>query len=62
MAGGDALLCERFGHFWDELQERQTGVDVACALARLLNQRVNVVAGDVEQPLKSWDYASYCTS
>ena len=44
---------ERLGHFGDELQERQTGVDVACTLARLLNQRGNVVAGDVEQPPKS---------
>jgi hypothetical protein len=56
VADGDALLGERFGHFGDELQERQTGVDVACALARLLNQRGNVVAGDVEQPLKSFGF------
>src|SRR5205823_8741983 len=56
VAGGDALLDERIGYFGDELQERQTGVDVACALARLLNQRCNVVAGDVEQPLKSFGF------
>jgi hypothetical protein len=33
VAGRDALLDERLRHFGDELQERQTGVDVACALA-----------------------------
>ena len=33
MAGADALLGKRLGHSWDELQEGQTGVDVACALA-----------------------------
>ena len=61
VAGGDALMDERLGHFGDELQERQTGVDVACTLARLLNQRGNVVAGDVEQPPKSLEVSSYYT-
>ena len=37
MAGGDALLGERLRNFGDELQERQTGVDMACALAGLLD-------------------------
>jgi len=37
VAGGDALLSERFGHSGDELEKRQTGVDVACALTRLLD-------------------------
>jgi hypothetical protein len=53
VAGGDALLGERLGHSGDELQEGQTGVDVACALARLLDQGGNVVAGDVEQALEA---------
>jgi len=45
VTGGDSLLGERFGHCGDELQERETGVDVACALARLLDQCRNLVAG-----------------
>jgi hypothetical protein len=53
MAGGDALLGERLDHSGDELQERQTGIDMACALAGLLNQGGNVVAGDVEQTLEA---------
>ena len=53
MAGGNAFLGERFRHRGDELQEGQTGVDVACALARLLHQGGNVVAGDVEQALEA---------
>lgn len=53
MAGGDALLRKRFGHFGDELQKRQTSVDVACALACLLGQRCYVVTGKVKQALES---------
>ena len=33
VAGRDALLSECLGYSGDELQEGQTGVDVACALA-----------------------------
>ena len=47
MAGGDALLHERLGDSGDELQERQTRVDVAGALAGLLDKRGHVVAGKV---------------
>ena len=34
-------------------RERQTGVDVACALAGLLDQSGNIVAGQVEQALET---------
>ena len=61
VAGGDAFLGERSGYFGDELQERQTGVDVACALARLLDQGGYVVAGNVEQTLKSLEVSSNYT-
>jgi hypothetical protein len=53
MAGGDALGGERLGDGGDKLQEGQTGVDVACAFARLLDQRGYIVAGHVEQALKA---------
>jgi len=53
MAGGDALLGERLRYRGDELQEGQTGVDVAGTLAGLLDQSGNVVAGDVEQALEA---------
>ncbi|MGA7159115.1 MAG: hypothetical protein WBY53_19875 [Acidobacteriaceae bacterium] len=53
MAGGDALLRESLGHSGNELHEGQTGVDMACALAGLLDQSGNVIAGDVEQSLEA---------
>jgi hypothetical protein len=53
VARADALLGERLGHSGDEFEKRQTGVDVACALARLLDQGGNVITGDVEQALKA---------
>jgi hypothetical protein len=53
MAGGDASLGEGLGHRGDELQEGQTRVDVAGALAGFLDQRGNIVAGDVEQTLEA---------
>ncbi len=37
VAGGNAFLGKRLGHSRDELQEGQTSVDVAGALARLLD-------------------------
>ncbi len=49
VAGGDAILCERFGHFGNQLQEREPGVDVAGALAELVGKRGHIVAGHVEQ-------------
>ena len=53
MAGRDAFLYERFCYVRDELQERQAGVDVRCTLARLQDERGHVIAGHVEQALKS---------
>ena len=53
MAGGDALLGERLRDFGDELQERQTGVDMACALAGLLDQSRHIITGHVEQALEA---------
>jgi hypothetical protein len=53
VAGGNALLSERLGHSGDELEKRPTCVDVACALAGLLDQSGNVIAGDVEQAVKA---------
>ena len=50
---GDPLGCKRLGDGWNELQERQTGVDVACTLARLFDQCGYIVAGHVEQALKA---------
>jgi hypothetical protein len=52
VAGGDALLRKRFGHFGNELQKRQAGVDVTCTLARFLYESGYVIAGKVEQALK----------
>ena len=37
----------------DKLQERQSGVDVRRALARLLHQRGHIVARHIEQALKA---------
>lgn len=53
MAGGDAFGAERLGDGRYELQKRQARVDVACALAGLLDQRGDIVAGHVEQTLEA---------
>jgi hypothetical protein len=53
VAGGDAFLGERLRHGGDELEQRQTGIDMTCTLAGLLDQCGNVIAGDVEQALKA---------
>ena len=53
MAAGDAFVSERLRHGGDELQEGETRVDVAYALTGLLDQRGNVVAGDVQQTLEA---------
>ncbi len=47
------LLSEVLRNRGDELQQGQPGVDVRCALAGLLHQRGNVIAGHVEQALKA---------
>jgi hypothetical protein len=46
-------LGEGLGHSGDELEKRQTGVDMAGALAGLLHQGGNVIAGNVEQSLEA---------
>ncbi|HEX4166606.1 MAG TPA: hypothetical protein VHZ55_14150 [Bryobacteraceae bacterium] len=48
MAGGDAFPRECLGYLGNELEKRETGVDVACALARLLDQSGYIVAREVE--------------
>jgi hypothetical protein len=53
MAGRDAFLHERYGHVGYELQERQTGVDMRCTLARLQDERGHVIAGHIEQSLET---------
>ena len=53
MAGCEAFLLECFGHFGDELKQGKPGIDETVALARLLGKGRNVVAGEVEQPLKA---------
>ena len=62
MAGCDALFLECFGHFGNELKQSEASIDETVALARLLGKGRNIVAREIEQPLKSLDYASYCTS
>ena len=47
MTGGNALLDERFGNVGNELQKRETRIDVAGALAGLLNEGGHVVTGQV---------------
>ena len=47
MAGGDALLHKRLRHSRDELQKAQPRVDVAGALAGLLDKGGHVIAGQV---------------
>ena len=53
MPYGDALFKEGFGNFGNELQKRETGVDVACALAGLLGKCGHIVSGHVEQTLEA---------
>ena len=49
----DALLDECLGDIGDELQQRETGVDVACALAGFGDKRGDIVAGKVLETLKA---------
>ena len=49
----DALLREGLGYGGDQLQQRETSIDVARALAGLVYQRRHVVARQVEQALKT---------
>ncbi len=47
MAGGDALLGECLGNFGNELQKRETRIDVAGTLAGLLDKGGHVVTGQI---------------
>jgi hypothetical protein len=47
MTRRDALFDECLGNIRDELQQRETGVDVACALAGFGDKRGHVIAGQV---------------
>jgi hypothetical protein len=53
VASGDALFLKCFGHFGNELEQSEAGIDEAVALASLLDKRGNVITGEVEQPLKA---------
>lgn len=53
MAGGDTVAAECLGDGRNELQECKAGVDVACALACLLDQRGDIVTGHVEETLEA---------
>src|SRR5882762_122561 len=53
MAGGNAFLNKCLCDFGDELQERQTSINVRCALARLQHERGHIVTGHVEQALEA---------
>jgi hypothetical protein len=53
VAGGDTFLKESLGNFGNQLQKRETGVDVARALAGLLDQSRHIVTGHVEQTLEA---------
>jgi hypothetical protein len=53
MAGCDAFLRECLGYLGDQLKKRETGIDVACALAGLLDQSGYIIAGEVEQALEA---------
>ena len=53
MAGGDAFGAERLRYGRDELQKRQTRIDVGGALTGLVDQRGHVVTGHVEQALET---------
>jgi hypothetical protein len=57
VAGGDAFVRERFGHRGNELQHGKTSIDVACALAGLLDHCGYVVAGNAEQLLEDGTFA-----
>src|ERR1700677_1184427 len=53
MASGDALFLKCFGHFGNELKQSEAGIDETVALARLLGKGSNIVAREIEQPLKA---------
>ena len=61
MAGCDALLLEGFSHFGDELEQSEAGIDKAIALARFLGKGGDIIARQVEQPLKPLEVSSYYT-
>jgi hypothetical protein len=62
MAGCNALLLEGFSYLGDELEQSEAGIDEAIALSRFLSKGGDIIARQIEQPLKPLDYASYCTS
>jgi DUF1365 family protein len=53
VAGGDALFLKCFGHFGNELKQSEASIDETVALARLLGKGRNIVAREIEQPLKA---------
>ena len=50
---GDEFSAERLRNCRDQLQQRQTSIDVGCALAGFVDQRGHVIAGHVEQTLEA---------
>src|ERR1700678_3178905 len=52
MASRDALLLEGFSHFGDELEQSEAGINEAIALARFLGKGADIIARQVEEPLK----------
>ena len=52
MAGCDALPLESFSHLGDELEQSEAGIDETIALARFLGKGRDIIARQVEQPLK----------
>jgi hypothetical protein len=55
----DALFLECFGNFGDKFEQRQAGIDETLALARFLGEGGNIVAGEVEQTLKTLEVSSH---
>jgi hypothetical protein len=52
---------ERLGYFGDELEQSEAGIDKAIALARFLGKGGDIIARQVEQPLKPLEVSSYYT-
>ena len=52
MAGRDALPLEGVSHFGDELEQSEAGIDETIAFARFLDKGGDIIAGQVEQPMK----------
>jgi hypothetical protein len=61
VACGDALFLKCFGHFGNELKQSEASIDEAVALASLLGEGCNIVAREIEQPLKALEVSSYYT-